>query len=388
MMSMSKLCGNRGKTIWMNRTSVVIVGAGLSGLHTARLLEKQDIQDYVLLEARPRLGGRLLSEQLGEARFDLGATWYWPDMQPQLDAVVRGLGLRTFHQPEVGLMVFEQSATAPIRRFDGQSGEVSSALRIEGGMAALVDALAAQVPADKVHMGHCVRRIERLDDGVTLVESVNQKGEVHRVLTQHVLLALPPRLAIERIEFEPPLPTTLVREWTDCPTWMAPHAKYVAVYPKPFWRDQGLAGSGRSYVGPMVEIHDASPAEGIGALFGFIGVPAATRQRVPADTLISLCRAQMVRLFGAEASNPSAEWLKDWSQDEFTATTADAASASGHANAPASTPSGAPWQGRITGIASEWSPLFPGYVAGAIDAALRGTHALVADLLQSHGKQR
>lgn len=207
------------------------------------------------------------------------------------------------------------------------------------------------------------------------------------MLPRHVLLALPPRLAVERIEFAPALPSELARQWASCPTWMAPHAKYVAVYPKPFWREQGLAGSGRSYVGPMVEIHDASPAEGMGALFGFIGVPAATRQRVSADTLISLCRAQMVRLFGAEASNPSAEWFKDWSQDEFTATPADAASAAGHANAPLSVPSGAPWQGRITGIASEWSPLFPGYVAGAIDAALRGTQALVADMLQSHVKQ-
>ena len=369
----------------MNQTSVVIIGAGLSGLYAAQRLEKQGIQDYILLEARSRLGGRLLSETVGEARFDLGATWYWPDMQPQLDAVVRELGLQTYHQHEAGLMVFEQSATTPVQRFDGQVGDGTQSLRVEGGMAALVDAVAAQVPAHKVRMGHRARRIERLDDGNALVESVNEEGEVHRALARHVLLAVPPRLAAEQIEFEPALPPELAREWANCSTWMAPHAKYLAVYLKPFWRAQGLAGSGRSYVGPMVEIHDASPAEGMGALFGFIGVPAATRQRVPADTLIGLCRAQLVRLFGAEAANPSAEWLKDWSQDEFTATAADVAAASGHANAPASTPSGGPWQGRITGIASEWSPRFPGYVAGAIDAAARGTQNLVADMLQSHG---
>lgn len=366
----------------MHRTSVVIVGAGLSGLYAACLLQQQGIQDWVVLEARSRLGGRLFCEPVGGARFDLGATWYWPDMQPQLDAVVKALGVRTFRQHDAGMVVFEPSATAPVRRFDGPSAEAAPSLRVEGGMAALVDALAAQVPKESVRMGHRVRRIERLDDGETGVEAVTDQGEVYRVLARHVLLALPPRLAIECIAFEPPLPSALARAWADCPTWMAPHAKYLAVYPRPFWRAQGLSGSGRSHVGPMVELHDASPPQGLGALFGFVGVPAATRHRVPAETLISLCRAQMVRLFGTEASSPMAEWLKDWSQDEYTATTADAVSAAGHAAAPSAAPSGAPWQGHITGIASEWSPRFPGYVAGAIDAAWRGTQGWVEGLRQ------
>lgn len=168
---------------------------------------------------------------------------------------------------------------------------------------------------------------------------------------------------------------------------MAPHAKYLTVYQQPFWREQGLSGSGRSYVGPMVEIHDASQVEGMGAIFGFIGVPAVTRHKVPSKTLISLCRAQMVRLFGAAASNPSAEWLKSWSQDKCTTTTADATSAAGHPHPPSSTPRGTPWQGRTTGIASEWSRMFPSYVAGAVDAASRGTQKLVAGLLQPHSNK-
>lgn len=368
----------------MSSTSVVIVGAGLSGLYAAYLLQQQGLHDYVVLEARSRLGGRLLSESVAEASFDLGATWFWPDMQPQLDAVIQGLGVRTFYQHEAGLMVFEQSTTAPIQRFEGQAAEGALSLRLEDGMGALVDALAAKLPNEKLHLGHRVRSIEQREVGNTLVESVTKQGQVHRLLTQHVLLALPPRLAVEHIEFEPPLPSVLAREWANCPTWMAPHAKYVAVYQRPFWRKPGLSGSGRSYVGPMVQIHDASPVEGMDAIFGFIGIPATARQKMPAETLIGMCRAQLVRLLGAEASSPTAEWLKDWSQDEYTATRADATSAAGHPHPPPSTPQGAPWQGRIAGIASEWSPIFPGYVAGAIDAASRGTQKLVSDLLQPH----
>ena len=39
------------------------------------------------------------------------------------------------------------------------------------------------------------------------------------------------------------------------------------------------------------------------------------------------------------------------------------------ATAPATTATAGPWNGRLTRIASEWSPKFPGYVAGTIEAA-------------------
>lgn len=356
----------------MNETSIVIIGAGLSGLYAAYLLEKHGIHDYVVLEARQRLGGRLLSEELGGARFDLGATWYWPQMQPQLDALVRELGLGTFAQHEAGMVVVEQTATAPARRFNGMYSESPQSLRIEGGMAALVDALAARVPSHKVRRGHRALRIAQAGAAASEVQAMGPEGVHYEVRASQVLIAVPPRLAVDSIDFQPALPGPLSSAWASCPTWMAPHAKYVAVYERPFWRDEGLSGSGRSYSGPMVEIHDASPATGKGALFGFIGVPAASRQKVAPEALISLCRAQMGRLFGTQALTPTAQWLMDWSQEGFTATSADIGSAAGHSMAPAATAHSGSWQGRITGIASEWSPEFPGYVAGAIDAVARG----------------
>ena len=40
-------------------------------------------------------------------------------------------------------------------------------------------------------------------------------------------------------------------------------------------------------------------------------------------------------------------------------------------------PADGPWRNRIIGIASEWSPNFPGYVAGAVEAARHGVEALL-----------
>src|SRR3546814_5242306 len=79
-------------------------------------------------------------------------------------------------------------------------------------------------------------------------------------------------------------------QWRETATCMAPHAKYVAIYDAPFWREQGLSGEVRSARGPMGEIHDASMPGGSAALFGFLGVPARTRSEEHTSELQSLMR--------------------------------------------------------------------------------------------------
>jgi monoamine oxidase len=157
---------------------------------------------------------------------------------------------------------------------------------------------------------------------------------------------------------------------------MAPHAKYLAVYGSPFWRDAGLSGAARSAVGPLVEIHDASTPHGAAALFGFVGVPPRVRRSLADDVLRAHCRMQLARLFGPRAAAPGAEFLKDWAADRYTATGTDLDGPAGHGVAPPPVPASGDWRGRLAGIASEWSPAFPGYVAGAIDAADRGVRAM------------
>src|SRR5262245_41260489 len=60
-------------------TTVVVVGAGLSGLTAARELHRHDV-DVIVLEAADRLGGRAMSETsaLG-SRLDLGGQWIGHD---------------------------------------------------------------------------------------------------------------------------------------------------------------------------------------------------------------------------------------------------------------------------------------------------------------------
>jgi hypothetical protein len=88
------------------------------------------------------------------------------------------------------------------------------------------------------------------------------------------------------------------------------------------------------------------------ALFGFLGVPAPVRRNVPEDVLRTHCRAQLTRLSGPQAATPTAEVIKDWALDPYTATVADLDGAGHHAEAPAATGLSGPWSGRLTGIAS------------------------------------
>ena len=75
------------------RADVVVVGAGLSGLCAARKLRAQGAS-VIVVEARDRVGGRTLTQQIGSAAFDLGAQWIGPD-QRRVHALVDELGLQT-----------------------------------------------------------------------------------------------------------------------------------------------------------------------------------------------------------------------------------------------------------------------------------------------------
>lgn len=372
----------------VHTTRIAIVGAGLSGLYAAYLLQCQGISDFVVLEARDELGGRIASISAeGQAvqhsstnstfdRFDLGPTWFWPGYQEELDQLVDALGLERFVQFEAGDMVVERSYEGPAVRTRGYVNSPPS-MRLVGGMGALIEALLRRVNPQKIASGQTVRRLRRHDAHVE-VECHAANGVVTTWQAEHVLLALPPRLLESAIDFEPALPAELARQWRATATWMAPHAKYIAIYDTPFWRDQGLSGEARSMRGPLGEIHDASMPGGSSALFGFIGVPASTRSKIPDQMLRELCREQLTRMFGPAAAKPKAEFIKDWAHDPYTATSADVNAISQHAAAPSASASSGPWSGCLTGIASEWSPQFPGYLAGAVEAARLGVQALNA----------
>jgi len=341
-------------------TESVIIGGGLSGLYAARLLASAGV-DFLLLEARDRLGGRILS--VAGDGFDLGPAWFWPDMQPMMTALVEELRLAAFAQHSDGDVLIERSAQEPVQRYAG-FGQMASSFRIAGGTAALIAALAAGLPKERIRLGVQVTQAELRDEGVALRAHSGGKDIV--VAADRVVFALPPRLLESSVAFTPAPSTRAL--WRSTPTWMAPHAKFLAVYDRPFWREQGLSGTAQSAAGPMVEIHDASAIAGNAALFGFVGVPAAARQQI-GDALADHCLRQLVRLFGPRAGDPVATHFKDWAADPLTATADDRDAAAGHPSANGTPWFDGAWTGRAVMAGSETASEHPGYLEGALEAA-------------------
>jgi monoamine oxidase len=347
------------------RAEVGIVGGGLAGLHAARLLHAANV-DFVLVEARDRLGGRILTVD----GFDLGPSWYWPRMQPDIASLVAELGLAAFGQNGEGDVIFERMSREGPRRYPGIAPEQQT-FRLAGGTDALVRALARELPREQIVLGARVTAMALTRDGVELTIRREDAADA-TLVAGHVIAAVPPRLLEATVAFTPGQQAAAAQRWRDTPTWMAPHAKFFALYERPFWRDAGLSGTAQSMVGPMAEMHDATTESGGAALFGFLGVGAEQRAALGEEALTHACLDQSARVFGTDARSPRATLFKDWAADPLTATAADRAVGAHLAPDPSPWVPG-PWGERLALAGSETSSSEPGYLAGAVAAAARAS---------------
>jgi len=339
-------------------TETLIIGGGLSGLALAAPLAAQG-RDFLLVEARDRFGGRILTLREGAAHFDLGPTWFWPG-QPRISALTERLGLSRFDQFCEGDVIFENEQ-GRVHRGRGYAS-MQGSWRLQGGLGALIAALEKKVPKQQLRVATTIRTLRREATGIMAGSEDGMS-----ILARRVILALPPRVAA-RMSFTPTLPIAALTALKEVPTWMAGHAKAVAVYERPFWREAGLSGDAMSRHGPMVEIHDASPdTAGPYALFGFIGVPP--RARSDEQVLRRQIQTQLIRLFGPEAATPSALWLKDWAYDRLTATELDAQAPHVHPQYGLPRILNGLWGGDLIFAGTEVAPQFGGYLEGALEAS-------------------
>jgi monoamine oxidase len=343
---------------------VVIIGAGLSGLTAAYTLHKRGSVTYKVVEARDRVGGRIYTVAGSQnlAAFDLGPTWIWPHHRHVL-AQADELGIERFPQFERGYALFERGPGFAPQRFlpEGQGAE---AQRLVGGIAALTDRLRALLHDGSVICDQPVYKISEQPDGV-IVFAHTQAGDV-AYRAQHVVVTLPPRLAIQTIEYEPVLPPEVVSAMQNTQTWMGQAMKALLVYDCPFWREEGLSGLGVSYTGPVQQFHDASPADSsAGALFGWLSNQSSGRKMSQPQRQEEIVR-QAVRMFGPEAAEVRYYSDLNWAEEPFTTLPQEGSQPEGedphYGHFLLQMPQ---FNGRLHWAATEVSPVNGGYLDGS-----------------------
>lgn len=346
---------------------VVVVGAGVAGLSVTATLASTGV-DVHCLEAADRVGGRLLSATTDEGSFDLGATWFWAG-EHRVQQLVGELGVATFPQYTAGDALYEDSRG--VRRLRGNPLD-APALRYVGGAQALTDALAATLPAGTLSRSCPVTAISAGADGLR----VHTDGGT--LSAAHVVLALPPALAVSRIRVAPALPDRLAAVAAATPVWMGAVSKVVVQYAEPFWRADGLAGAAAGDRGPLWEVHDMSGPDGTpAALFGFGATGGADpRMRGTGEVL-----AQLVRLFGPRAASPTRVLVRDWGRAVDTSPP-NVARLQEYRHFGSRVFAEPAYGGRLHWASTETSTVSPGHVEGALAAAERTVAQITVGLLR------
>lgn len=336
-----------------NFSKYIIIGAGLSGLTSAYQFEKAGETDFVILESRDRVGGRILTNE----GIDLGATWFQTHHQNVLN-LLEELNVNKFHQYSKGKSVLVYSTMAPEHYFESDPN-APSACRISGSSSAMIQALSEPI-CDKIHLETVVSGISETSNKLAVA---TDKGVY---TAEKVIVTIPPKIAT-RITFNPELSEVALRAMDSTHTWMSNAMKVGMTFKTPFWRDKNLSGTVIGQVGAVTELYDHGNAEDTTyGLMGFLNEglrdfsPEERKQRI-LDYLI--------KYLGEEIGDYLTYEEKDWSQDWNTSceTIKSVYMSPSYGN---SVFGKMYMNDRLVFSGAETSPLYGGYMDGAIYSGL------------------
>lgn len=344
----------------------IIIGAGVSGLTAAYLLEQQGL-DIQVLESRTRTGGRTHSADSHGAKLDLGAAWIWPHHE-NINQLINELGIHTFPQYEEGNILFETSSELHIY----QKQDSNYPQRFHQG-AQIISQTLAQKLKMPVRTDTRVTTLEAHTDHITLQ---TQTGET--LNAKKAILTLPPRVISNTLTFNPKLLSNFPQYLEDTPTWMGGSAKALITYNTAFWRANNLSGFAISYAGPLGELHDMSPQDAhCGVIMGFFTSPKSygtdaqgRKQRV---------LEQLTRLFGNTARNALDYVDYAWWLDDNSSGPADIHPPREHPSYGNPALQQPQWDGKLIFAGAETATAQGGYLDGAVESARRAAKLVLRE---------
>ncbi len=242
--------------------------------------------------------------------------------------------------------------------------------RVNGGTQGIAVKMAQQL-GKRVLLGQPVVEIDQGKSGAT-VHTKNLS-----VKCKQVVVAIAPHLA-GRISY--PQGLTAMRTQLTQRMPIGSLIKTIAVYDRPFWREEGLNGQANSDQGPVKVTFDASPASGApGVMLGFIdGDDARALSDAPGSQRASAAIESYVRYFGEQAAHPTTYFDQVWERETYTQ------------GCPVGlTPPGVLTEygpairqpvGRIHWAGTETATVWAGYMDGAVQSGQRAASEVLAEL--------
>ena len=210
----------------------------------------------------------------------------------------------------------------------------------------------------------------RTEDGRALVG-----GDWGTISTARVVVAVPPAV-IARIAFSPALSGRRAQLHAKMPPGYV--IKCMARYERPFWRDRGLSGQAGSPDRPLAVSFDNSPADGsCGVLLGFLeGGHGRRAGALTESERRALVVGDLTAYFGPEAAQPLEYVEQDWAEEEWIRGGYVAHMAPGTWTGYGSLLREP--EGLLHWAGSETSPVWNGYMDGAVRSGERAAAEIVA----------
>jgi monoamine oxidase len=139
-------------------------------------------------------------------------------------------------------------------------------LRIKEGTQAVSERMAERLQSGSLQLQSVVHSVQEIPGtGLSLV--LAGKGSTQRTYVSRRVLLTIPSPVYRTISFSPSLSPAKSVYMNS--TRYSSYTKYLVIFKKPFWRENGYSGLAQSFVGPVSVFRDTSLEEGGGANYGF-----------------------------------------------------------------------------------------------------------------------
>ncbi|CAN1846060.1 Polyamine oxidase 1 [Linum perenne] len=208
--------------------SVIIVGAGMSGIMAAKTLHDAGIKDILILEATSRIGGRMKKAEIGGYTVELGANWI-PETPLERLIDYYHNDFEDADPPQISSLrnIFPRSESA-------DDGPLSHFVADSRGFEVVVKYLAKQFLSSltndpRIRLNKVVRKIMYNDAGV---EVMTEDGTKYR--SKYVIVSVSLGvLQSDLIEFRPVLP--MWKRIAIADFSMTVYTKIFLKFPYKFW---------------------------------------------------------------------------------------------------------------------------------------------------------